>query len=61
VNESKTMIQYPVCGMAVEEATVLNDERVGKTFYSCTYFGRHQFPAASSRASLVKKIEGFHA
>jgi YHS domain-containing protein len=55
------MIQYPVCGMAVEEATVLNDERVGKTFYSCTYFGRHQFPAASSRASLVKKIEGFHA
>jgi YHS domain-containing protein len=61
MNESKTMSQDPVCGLAVDEATALYDECDGNTFYFCSYFCRHQFLAAPSRANLADKFEGSHA
>ena len=43
MNGSKSVTKDPICGMTVEEATALNAEREGKTYYFCSDHCRQQF------------------
>ena len=43
VNQSEAATKDPVCGMNVDEATALHDERDGKTFYFCSDRCRQRF------------------
>ena len=43
MKESKSVTKDPICGMTVDEATALNAERDGKTFYFCSDQCRQKF------------------
>ena len=36
MNETKSVIKDPICGMTVDEKIALHTERDGKTFYFCS-------------------------
>jgi Cu+-exporting ATPase len=40
---SKTATKDPICGMTVDEATALHEERDGKTSYFCSDHCRQKF------------------
>ncbi len=56
MKETKSVIKDPICGMTVNEATALQAERDGKTFYFCSDQCRQKFlpppPVIRKRASL---------
>ena len=47
--------QDPICGMIVEEATALHEERDGQTFYFCSEHCRQKFLSAPADAKPVEK------
>ncbi len=50
MNESKSETKDPICGMTVNQATALNAEHDGKTFYFCCDQCRQKFLAAPADA-----------
>lgn len=50
MNTSKPETKDPVCGMTVDEATALQAERDGETFYFCSDHCRKKFLSASAEA-----------
>jgi len=65
MTDSNPMTKDPICGMTVDAATALHEERDGKTFSFCSEGCRQKFlsaPAVRSRrtsldASVGKKAE----
>ena len=48
----------PVCGMTVDEATALQTERDGKTFYFCSEHCRQKFLASPTGTKHEEKSGG---
>ncbi len=55
---TKTVIKDPVCGMTVDEATALQAERDGKTFYFCSDHCRKKFLSMSAGVKPESKSGG---
>lgn len=43
MNTTKTEVKDPICGMTVDTATALHEERDGKTSYFCSEHCRQKF------------------
>jgi Cu+-exporting ATPase len=43
MNDTKSEIKDPICGMTVDKATAIHAERDGKTFYFCGEHCRQKF------------------
>jgi YHS domain-containing protein len=50
MNDAKTSVKDPVCGMTVDAATAIHTERDGKTFYFCSDACRKKFVALPAGA-----------
>ncbi len=50
MNDSNTETKDPICGMTVDEATALQTERDGKTFYFCSDHCRQKFLSTPTNA-----------
>ena len=46
MKEMTSMTKDPICGMTVDEASALDAERDGKTFYYCSHDCRQKFLSA---------------
>jgi len=46
MKETKSVTKDPICGMDVDEATALNAENDGQTFYFCSEYCRQKFLSA---------------
>jgi YHS domain-containing protein len=55
VKESKSMTKDPICGMTVDEATAVQAERDGKTFYFCSDHCRQKFLSTPAGAKPEDK------
>ena len=57
---TKTSVETkdPICGMTVDEATALNAERDGKTFYFCSDHCRQKFLSAPAGVKPEGKSGG---
>lgn len=55
MNESKSVIKDPICGMTVDKVTAIHAERDGKTFYFCGDTCRQKFLSAPAGAKHEKK------
>ena len=58
MKESKSMINDPICGMTVDEASALHAERDGKTFYFCSEHCRQKFLSAPAGAKPAETPRG---
>ena len=58
MNESKSVTKDPICGMTVDEATALNAERDGKTFFFCSDPCRKKFLSTPAGAKPAAKPGG---
>ena len=54
MEESKTMIKDPICGMSIDESTALHSEREGKTFYFCSDTCRQKFLSLPAGVAMEK-------
>jgi len=52
---SKTASKDPICGMTVNPATALHEERDGKTSYFCSEGCRQKFMSAAAGAKAEGK------
>ncbi len=50
MNETKIQTKDPICGMTVDEATAIQAERDGKTYYFCCDGCRQKFLSTSAGA-----------
>ena len=53
--ESNSVTKDPICGMTMDEATALQFERDGKTFYFCSDHCRHKFLSTYAGAKTEDK------
>jgi len=58
MNETKSDIKDPICGMSVDESTALHAEREGKTFYFCGDHCREQFLSTPAETKFDDKGKG---
>ena len=58
MNETKSVIKDPICGMTVDEKTALHTERDGKTFYFCSDNCLQKFLAKPAGAKSAEKSKG---
>ena len=58
MKESKSVTKDPICGMTVDEETVLHVERDGKTFYFCSEGCRKKFLSTPAGVKPEKKSGG---
>ena len=55
MKQTTSMTKDPICGMTVDEATALQAERDGKTFYFCSDHCRQKFLSTPAGADPAKK------
>ena len=55
MNDMKSEIKDPICGMTVDEATALHAERDGKTFYFCSDHCRKKFLSTAAGSKPADK------
>jgi Cu+-exporting ATPase len=58
MQETKIMTKDPICGMSVDEATAIQAERDGKTFYFCSDQCKQKFLSTLAGAKEEKKSGG---
>jgi Cu+-exporting ATPase len=58
MKEAKSATKDPICGMTVNEATALQAERDGKTFYFCSDRCRQKFLSTPVGAKPEDKSGG---
>jgi Cu+-exporting ATPase len=58
MKETKSVTKDPICGMTVDEATALQAERDGNTFYFCSDHCRQKFQATPAGAKPENKSGG---
>jgi Cu+-exporting ATPase len=58
MKETKTVTKDPICGMTVDEASALQAERNGETFYFCSDRCRQKFLSTPAGAKQAGKSGG---
>lgn len=58
MNETKTITKDPVCGMDVDTANAIHEERDGKIFYFCGENCRKKFLSTPADAKADKQSGG---